>query len=139
MFAMVALTALLAGCLVGVVVVAGWSTAARRRLRWLVLGSTVAVAAALTPYTVADSGAAAWYLLGVPVIAAVVPVVADAAGVAAGAADAAGAVVLTGWALLLALGVGTAFLPGGVLLCALAVAALASDGPSARARRRSSD
>ena len=32
------------------------------------------VAAALTPYTVDDSGAAASYLLGVPVVAATLPV-----------------------------------------------------------------
>lgn len=135
MFAIVFLIALLASVLVGIVVVARWSTGGRRRLRWLVLGLTVAVAAGLSPHTVADSGAAAWYLLGVPVLAALVPVVADAAGVATGVADAAGAVLMTGWGLLLALGIGTAFLPGGVLLCALAVAALAPGRPVGGAQR----
>jgi hypothetical protein len=52
----------------------------------------------------------------VPVAAATVPVVSDLAGVARTAADAGGAAVMTGWALLLALGIGTAFLPGAFLL-----------------------
>ena len=50
---------------------------AGRTGRWAVFGLTVVIAAALTPYTVADSGSAAVYLLGVPVVAAAIPVLAD--------------------------------------------------------------
>ena len=89
-----------------------------RRLRWATFWLTTAVSVALAPYTVADSGVAASYLLGVPVIAAALPVLADRRGVARTAADAVGALVMSGWGLLLGLGIGVAFLPGALLLIA---------------------
>jgi hypothetical protein len=125
MMAVAFLAALVAAVALGLGVAARGGPRARRRVRFVVLAVTVLVAGALTPYTVADSGASAAYLLGVPVLAAAVPVAADMSGVARNAADATGAVVMTGWALLLALGIGTAFLPGGLLLLILAVAGLA--------------
>ncbi len=125
--AVVTLTALLAAVLVGVGVAVRSRVDRRGPLRWAVLALTVAVAGALTPYTVADSGAASLYLLGVPVAAAAVPVLAGLAGAGGRAADAGGAVVLTGWALLLGLGIGAAFLPGALLLFVVLVL-----GPTAR-------
>jgi hypothetical protein len=89
---------------------------ARRVLRWAPFALTVAVVAVLTPYTVADSGAAAGYLLGVPLVAAVLPVLADLAGRGVLAAEAVGAAVMTVWGLLLALGIGGYFLPLALLL-----------------------
>jgi hypothetical protein len=79
------------------------------------------VAAALTPYTVDDSGSAASFLLGVPVVAAVLPVLAQRFGRLGGIVDLVAAVVIGGWGLLLGLGIGGAFLPAAVLLIASAV------------------
>ena len=124
MYTLVLLIALVAVVLGAVVAVRGGSTA-RRRLRWAVLALTVLIAALLTPYTVADSGAASIYLLGVPIVAAAVPVIADLAGVARTAADACGGILMTAWAVLLALGIGAAFLPGGLVLMILALSGLA--------------
>jgi hypothetical protein len=93
---------------------------------------TVAVAAALTPYTVSDSGPAGLYLLGIPVLAAAVPVVADLAGAPRIAADSVGAVFLAAWALLLGLGIGAVFLPGSFLLIAAVIIDVAARRPSAR-------
>jgi hypothetical protein len=90
---------------------------------------TLTVVAALTPYTVADSGAASIYLLGIPVVAAAVPLVADLTGALRIAADACGAVVMTAWAVLLGLGIGAAFLPAGLLLIIAFVIDLASQRP----------
>ena len=93
----------------------------RHRLRWMAFWLTIVVSIALAPVTVADSGMAALYLLGVPVIAAAIPVLADVTGVARVAADAVGAAGMIGWAWLLALGIGTAFLAGAFLLLTVSV------------------
>ncbi|RKN20876.1 hypothetical protein D7147_08630 [Micromonospora musae] len=85
--------------------------AAQRLARLAALAITVLVAAALTPWTVQDSGPAASFLLGVPVLAATVPVLAERSGRRAEIADLVAAVVIGSWGLLLALGIGVAFLP----------------------------
>ncbi|MGC4771642.1 hypothetical protein ACLQ25_22085 [Micromonospora sp. DT44] len=108
--------------LVGVLVVVRKPVDARRVLRWSALAITVLVAAALTPFTVDDSGAAASYLLGVPVVAAVLPVLGQRFSRLAGVVDLVAALVIGGWGLLLGLGIGAAFLPAAVLLVASAVA-----------------
>lgn len=125
MIAAVILGAFLAAVAIGVVVVVRRPARTDRVLRWSAFLLTVAVAALLTPETVADSGAAAGYLLGVPVLAAAVPVIADAAGRLVGVADVVGGVVLVLWALLLALGIGAAFLPPAALSIAALMAGLA--------------
>jgi|RhiMetdeSRZDD1v2_1073273.scaffolds.fasta_scaffold167014_2 hypothetical protein len=89
-----------------------------RILRWAALGLTVAVVLLLTPYAVDDSGSAALYLLGVPVVAALLPVAASATGRFVTLADILGGVVMMAWGLLLALGIGAVFLPAAVLLFA---------------------
>jgi uncharacterized membrane protein len=86
---------------------------APRVVRWTALGLLVAEAVVLVPYTVADSGGAASYLLGVPVLAALVAVI---AGHVVPAADLVAAIGVTVWGLLLMLGLGVVFLPAGVLL-----------------------
>jgi len=93
MFAAVLLIALLAAVVLGLVIVSRGGPRASRRLRWAAFGLTLIVVAALTPYTVADSGASSLYLLGVPAVAAAVPLIADLTGVAriaAGSARSAG-------------------------------------------------
>jgi len=131
MFAAVLLIALLAAVVLGLVIVSRGGPRASRRLRWAAFGLTLIVVAALTPYTVADSGASSLYLLGVPAVAAAVPLIADLTGVARIAADLCGAAVMIGWAVLLGLGIGSAFLPAGLLLIVLFVIDLAPQRPSA--------
>ncbi|MEU8423535.1 hypothetical protein AB0C15_21935 [Micromonospora sp. NPDC048835] len=106
--------------LVGLVILLRKPSDTRSVLRWSALAITVLVAAALTPFTVDDSGAAAGYLLGVPVVAASLPVLAQRAGRLTLVADLLAALVLTGWGLLLGLGIGVAFLPAVILLIASA-------------------
>ncbi|WP_327040133.1 hypothetical protein OG400_19715 [Micromonospora ureilytica] len=106
--------------LVGLVVLVRKPADTRSVLRWSALAITVLVAAALTPFTVDDSGTAATYLLGVPVVAALLPVLAQRIGRLTLVADLVAALVLTGWGLLLGLGIGGAFLPAVILLIASA-------------------
>ncbi|MEU7928167.1 hypothetical protein [Micromonospora sp. NPDC049107] len=115
---------------VGVGVVVRKPVDARRVLRWSALAITVLVAVALTPFTVDDSGSAASYLLGVPVVAAVLPVLAQRFGRLAGVVDLVAALVIGGWGLLLGLGIGAAFLPATVLLIASAVVGTRPARPS---------
>ncbi|MEO3773001.1 hypothetical protein [Micromonospora sp. B9E7] len=133
MIGLVTVGAVAAVLLVGVVVLVRRPADVRRVLRWSALAVTVLVAAALTPYTVDDSGAAAAYLLGVPVVAAVLPVLAQRIGRLAGVADVVAALGVTGWGLLLGLGIGVAFLPAVVLLIASAAAGTSSLRPSTTA------
>ncbi|MEU4398180.1 hypothetical protein [Micromonospora orduensis] len=109
--------------LVGVVVLVRRPVDTPRVVRWSALAITVLVAAMLTPFTVDDSGAAASYLLGVPVVAATLPVLAQRFARLARAADLVAALVIAGWGLLLGLGIGGAFLPAAVLLGANAAGA----------------
>jgi hypothetical protein len=96
---------------------------ARRTVRWGGAAIVLATAGLLAPSTVQDSGPAAIYLLGVPVVAALLPLLAPRAGAAARAADLLTGLVIGAWALLLALGIGAAFLPAAFLYLAGAVAA----------------
>ncbi|WP_328654941.1 hypothetical protein OG598_14570 [Micromonospora sp. NBC_00330] len=106
--------------LVGLVVLVRKLADTRSVLRWSALAITALVAAVLAPFTVDDSGAAAGYLLGVPVVAALLPVLAQRVGRLTVVADVVAALVLTGWGLLLGLGIGVAFLPAVILLLASA-------------------
>ena len=106
--------------LVGLVVLVRKPADTRSVLRWSALAITALVAAVLAPFTVDDSGAAAGYLLGVPVVAALLPVLAQRVGRLTVVADVVAALVLTGWGLLLGLGIGVAFLPAVILLLASA-------------------
>ncbi|MFG1898118.1 hypothetical protein ACGFIP_29290 [Micromonospora zamorensis] len=118
MIDLVTVGAIVGVLLVGVVVLVRKPADARRVVRWSALAITVLVAAALTPYTVDDSGAAASYLLGVPVVAATLPVLAQRIGRLTVVADVVAALIITAWGLLLGLGIGGAFLPAAVLLVA---------------------
>ncbi|MBQ1010076.1 hypothetical protein KBX53_03760 [Micromonospora sp. M51] len=121
MIGVVSVGAVVGVLLVGLVVLLRRPADTRSVLRWSALAITVLVAAALAPFTVDDSGAAAGYLLGVPVLAAVLPVLAQRFGRLTVAADLVAALVITGWGLLLGLGIGGAFLPAVALLLASAV------------------
>jgi hypothetical protein len=87
----------------------------RRIVRWAGLAIVVVTAGLLAPFTVQDSGSAAVYLLGVPVVAALLPLLAPRIGVAARLADLLAGVVIGAWGLLLALGIGAAFWPAALL------------------------
>ncbi|MEU1244130.1 hypothetical protein ABZ388_27590 [Micromonospora parva] len=121
MIGVVSVGAVVGVLVVGLVVLLRRPADTRSVLRWSALAITVLVAAALAPFTVDDSGAAAGYLLGVPVVAAVLPVLAQRFGRLTVAADLVAALVITGWGLLLGLGIGGAFLPAVALLLASAV------------------
>ena len=131
MFAGALLTALLVAVVLGMVISMRGGPRASRRLRWAAFAFTVTAVAALIPYTVDDSGASSLYLLGVPAVAAAVPLIADLTGVARVAADLCGATIMIGWAMLLGLGIGSAFLPGGLLLIVVLVIDLAPQRPPA--------
>lgn len=95
-----------------------------RALRLLAFATTLGTATSLLPVTVADSGAATSYLLGVPLAAALLPLVADLTGRAVGVATALGALVMLCWGLLLGLGDGVYFVIPALLLGAAAVASI---------------
>jgi predicted histidine transporter YuiF (NhaC family) len=95
-------------------------------LRLLAFAATVGIVIALLPSTVTDSGASAGYLLGVPVVAAVGPLVADLAGRAVGITTTVGALVMLVWGLLLGLGIGFWFIIPALLLGMAAVAGISS-------------
>jgi MFS family permease len=85
----------------------------------------------------ADSGEGATaYLLGVPLVAAVVPMIGDRTGRLVLLLDLIGAAVMGAWSLLLALGIGCAFLPSALLLFGAAItgARRRRDGPPAAPR-----
>ncbi len=100
-----------------------------RVLRLLAVAATVGIAIALLPFTVEDSGGAAGYLLGVPVVAAVVPLLADLAGRAVTVTTALGALVMLAWGLLLGLGIGLWFAIPALLLGVAAIAGVSSRRP----------
>jgi hypothetical protein len=97
-----------------------------RVLSLVALAATAGIAIALLPFTVDDSGAAAGYLLGVPVVVAVVVLVADLTGRAVGVTTAAGALVMLAWGLYLGLGIGLWFVIPALLLGAAAIATVPS-------------
>ncbi|GAA1875098.1 hypothetical protein [Asanoa iriomotensis] len=97
-----------------------------RLLRLLAFAATIGIAVALLPFTLDDSGAAASYLLGVPVVVAVAVLLADLSGRAVGAATTVGALVMLAWGLILGLGIGFWFLIPALLLGAAAIASISS-------------
>ncbi|MEV4756959.1 hypothetical protein AB0J86_17850 [Micromonospora sp. NPDC049559] len=107
------LLALLAVLAVGLLLLVRRPADPRPLLRRSALLILLLTAALLAPLTVRDSGAAAIFLLGVPVAAAALPLLLPRRTTDL----VAGAVVLV-WAVLLALGLGFAFLPGAVPLLA---------------------
>ncbi|AVT30614.1 hypothetical protein C6361_15280 [Plantactinospora sp. BC1] len=123
------LAALAAVLAVGVLVLLGRGGDGAPLLRWSGLLITALVAVVLAPFTVEDSGAAAIVLLGVPVLAAALPALAQRfVPRGAGYLDLLAAVVIGGWGLLLALGgLGVAFLPSALLFLAGAARSLALD------------
>ncbi|TNH27871.1 hypothetical protein FHG89_16900 [Micromonospora orduensis] len=130
MIALATVVAIAGVLLVGVVVLVRRPADTPRVVRWSALAITMLVAAMLTPFTVDDSGAAASYLLGVPVVAASLPVLAQRFARLTRVADLVAALVIVGWGLLLGLGIGGAFLPAAVLLVATAAGAGASRAPA---------
>ncbi|MET8262478.1 hypothetical protein ACWD8I_10495 [Micromonospora arida] len=120
MTGLAAVGAIVGVLLVGLVVLVRKPANTRSVLRWSALAITALVAAVLVPFTVDDSGTAASYLLGVPVVAALLPVLAQWVGRLTVVADLMAALILTGWGLLLGLGIGVAFLPAVILLIASA-------------------
>ena len=120
MTGLAAVGAIVGVLLVGLVVLVRKPADTRSVLRWSALAITALVAAVLVPFTVDDSGTAASYLLGVPVVAALLPVLAQWVGRLTVVADLMAALILTGWGLLLGLGIGVAFLPAVILLIASA-------------------
>jgi hypothetical protein len=115
-------SAFLAVAAVAAAVLIGRPANGRRIVRLAGLGIVVLTAALLAPFTVQDAGPAAIHLLGVPVVAALVPLLAQRIGVAARAADLLACVVIGGWALLLGLGIGMAFVPAALLYLGSALA-----------------
>ena len=99
-----------------------------RWLRWAALGAAVVAAAVLAPAAARDSGWFAAVLLGVPVVLAALPVGWDlVTGPPQAAIDWPAAILAMGWAVLLALGIGLAFVPAALLQFAAAAAASAAD------------
>lgn len=97
-----------------------------RMWRRVAFAVAAGIAIALLPYTVEDSGAAAGYLLGVPVVAAGCALIADVAHRAVGVTTTIAALVTLVWALLLGLGIGLWFVLPALLLGIAAVATPAS-------------
>jgi hypothetical protein len=100
-----------------------------RALRLLAFAATVGIVVALLPFTVEDSGGAAVYLLGVPLLAAVLALVADLTGRAVGVTTTVAALVMLGWGLLLGLGIGMWFTLPALILGIAAIATLSSRRP----------
>jgi hypothetical protein len=143
MLGLLVITASLLATIVGIAAARTAGPAAcrwSRWLRWAALGAAVVTAAALAPLVVADSGSFAAVLLGVPVVLAALPLGWDLfTGRPHGAIDWPAAVLAMGWAVLLALGIGLAFVPAALLQLAAAATALRSrpdraDGRSNRFR-----
>src|SRR5262245_29199777 len=87
-----------------------------RWLRWAALGAAAVAAAMVAPATARDSGRFAAVLLGVPVVLAALPAVWDLiTGQPQAAIDWSAAILAIGWAVLLALGIGLAFVPAALL------------------------
>jgi hypothetical protein len=97
-------------------------------LRWAALGAAVLASTVLAPAAVRDSGWFAAVLLGVPVMLAALPV---GWGLVTGrpqpSIDWLAAILAMGWAVLLALGIGLAFVAAALLQLAAAATASAAD------------
>ena len=95
-----------------------------RWLRWAALAAAAVVAAVLAPAAARDSGWFAVVLLGVPVALAAIQVGSElVTGHPMAAVDWLTGILALGWALLLALGVGLAFVPAALLQLAAAATA----------------
>jgi len=123
--------------LVAAAVLLGRPADPRRVLRLGAAAIVVGTAGLLTPLVVQDAGAAAWYLLGVPVAAALAALPAPRTGAVGRIVDLLAGAVIGGWGLLLALGVGAAFLPPALLYLGSAVVAAVSR--SRRSPQRAAD
>lgn len=103
-----------------------------RWLRFTALAAAAIAATLLAPAVFRDSGAFAFVLLGVPVALAAVPVgLTLATGGSPAVVDWLAAVLAMVWAILLALGIGLAFVPAALLQFAAAAVATGA-GRSAR-------
>jgi hypothetical protein len=97
-----------------------------RWLRWAALAAAAVAAVALAPAVARDSGWFATVLLGVPVVLAAIPVGLDwLTGRVWGGVEWLAAILAMGWAVLLALGIGLAFVPAALLQLAAAATAMA--------------
>jgi hypothetical protein len=104
-----------------------------RWLGWAALGAAMVTAAVLAPTAARDSGWFAAVLLGVPVVLAALPVGWDLiTGRPLAAVAWPAAILAIGWAVLLALGIGLAFVPAALLQLAAAATASAT-GQTAQA------
>ncbi|MFG1868490.1 hypothetical protein [Micromonospora arborensis] len=101
-------------------------------MRLLAVAATAWIVVALLPFTIDDSGAAAGYLLGVPVVVAVCPLIADLTHRAVHITTTVAALVMLVWALILGLGIGLWFVLPAVLLGMAAIATTASTDRSGR-------
>lgn len=131
-----AITGIILGLLILVAVVVRlngrWSAPGTvgRAMRWFAVAATVAIAVAVLPGSLSDSGGATVYLLGVPLLAAAAVAVADVTGRAVGTVTAVAALAMLVWGLLFGLGYEGYFLFPALILV---VAVLASVGPRAGA------
>ena len=104
-------------------------------LRWVALVAAAVAAVVLAPAVARDSGWFAIVLLGVPIVLAALPVGLNwITGRARSGIDWLAAILAMAWAVLLALGIGVAFLPAALLQFAAAAAATAT--ASGRTARR---
>jgi hypothetical protein len=95
-----------------------------RRLRWAALAAAAVAAGVLAPAAARDSGRFAVVLLGIPVVLAAISAGWELlTGHPRAAVDWAAAILAMGWAMLLALGVGLAFVPAALLQIAAAATA----------------
>jgi hypothetical protein len=96
-------------------------------LRWAAFATAAVAAVMLAPAVVRDSGWFATVLLGVPVVLAALPVGLNRiTGRCWSGIDWLAAILAMAWAVLLALGIGVAFLPAALLQFAAAATATAS-------------
>jgi hypothetical protein len=102
-------------------------------LRWAAFAAAAVAAVVLAPAVARDSGSFATVLLGVPVVLAALPIGMERiAGRAwGGGIDWLAAILAMAWAVLLALGIGLAFIPAALLQLAAATTAMVS-GRTAR-------
>src|SRR5262245_35197237 len=138
MLGLLVITASLLATIVGIAAARTAGPAARRWsrwLRWTALGAAVVTAAVLTPAAARDSGSFAAVLLGVPVVLAALPLGWDLyTGRPHGAIDWPAAALSMGWAVLLALGIGLAFVPAALLQLSAAATAQRSRPDQAEGR-----
>jgi hypothetical protein len=133
MLLVLAMAAALLAVVVGVNVGRTSGSAAKRWsrwLRWAALAAAAAAAALLAPAAMRDSGRFAIVLMGVPVALAALPLAWELiTGRASTAVEWPAAGLTMVWAILLALGIGLAFVPAALLQLAAAATTTAA-GPS---------